>query len=103
MLAEYPDYCEDLDAMFRLTNDLRKLPGPEWADFAHELVELCGSTTNAMNAPARDRAVAYLRTIAERKPNAVIFCNTDGCFKLATTFVREHCWCDTCYEEACTT
>jgi hypothetical protein len=63
LLSMIEDYTIDLNAIVEATNELRKLTGSEWFDFTVQLLALCGSTANAINASALQRAIIYLNVL----------------------------------------
>jgi hypothetical protein len=66
-MVKIPDYCNDLNAVRGAVETLRKLPGPEWFDFQKHLLDYCGSTMNAIQAPARWKCVAFLKAVGRWK------------------------------------
>ena len=62
-LREIPNYCKDLHAIWAVVETLRIVPGPEWHDYATILLQLKGSTMNAIQATARERTITYLRAV----------------------------------------
>lgn len=61
-----PDYPHDLNSMHEAVETLRRTNGPEWHDFGRNLLGLCGSTMNCIQATARKRAEAFVLTMSEK-------------------------------------
>ena len=62
-IGNLPDYLNDLNAICKAVNLLRKDDSPKWYDYRGHLMNICGSVMNCIQADAATRSEALLKTI----------------------------------------
>ena len=58
-----PNYPQDLNACHEMVETLRKEDDSKWYDFRKHLMDECGSVMNAIQATARQRCEAFIKTM----------------------------------------